>query len=348
MKAVAELIPQVFFDILARYVPGLVLFGSWILLLGQDGWPRLLNTVVGGQLGSGNALPTATLVLLFVPFVVGYVIAPFAKAVQRCNEHGWWLPPLPSRSVYESGERKWRPKEWWVVRDKAAGEGYDWLRKNASEAGALSAKIRAEFTMHNALSVAFLAITVMACFAEEYWWAVASGLATPLMAYRGATTEKTFNSTTRKLYEAAAEKQNNDLDPAPRLIWLMPEDKGDDGYPLWEDGKGWLDVEKLRLMKEPESVAAAEPILEEAKNWASDREDIGARSGRKRHRLNGEELARKLQNEAGPAFAFRLHGSFWGIKHLMRVRARVTRMRRKTPRGRWPQMWFRGKSTHSR
>jgi hypothetical protein len=70
-----------------------------------------------------------------------------AKAVQRGNEHGWWLPPRPSRSVYESGERMWRPKDWWVVNDKAAGEGYDWLRENASDAGALSAKIRAEFTM---------------------------------------------------------------------------------------------------------------------------------------------------------------------------------------------------------
>ena len=149
--------------------------------------------------------------------------------------------------MYESGERKWRPKEWWVMPDKAAGEGYDWLRKNASEAGALSAKIRAEFTMHNALSVAFLAITVMACFAEEYWWAVASGLATPLMAYRGATTEKTFQSTTRKLYKAA-EKEKNDLSPAPRLIWLMPEDKGDGGYPLWEDGKGCVEFRNRTWM----------------------------------------------------------------------------------------------------
>src|SRR5919112_5099369 len=216
MKAAAELIPQVFFDILARHVPGLVLVGSWIILLGQEDWPGLLSTVVGGQLSSGNAFLTAALVMLFVPFVVGYVMAPFAKAVQLGNERGWWLPPRPSRSVYESGERRWRPKDWWVVSDPAAGEGYDWLQENATDAGALSAKIRAEFTMYNALSVAFLAITVMACIAGKYSWAVPSGLAAPLMAYRGATIEKSFHSTTRKLCEAA---NNHNLGPAPRLIW---------------------------------------------------------------------------------------------------------------------------------
>jgi hypothetical protein len=256
MKAVAELIPQVFFDVLARYVPGLVLVGSWILLLGQDEWRRLLCTIVGGNLDPGNALPTATLVLLFVPFVVGYAVAPLAKAVQRFNEHGWLLlTPRPSRSVYEKPSQSsgsaaanphppttnspqsklaWQPKDFWVVSDKAAGKGYDWLRVNAPESGALAAKIRAEFTMHNALAVAFLITSGMAWSTGEYLWAVLAGAAFPLMAYRGATTEQTYQSTTRKLCEG---KGKTDLAPAPRLIWLVPDDNG---YTLWEDDKGNL------------------------------------------------------------------------------------------------------------
>jgi SAM-dependent methyltransferase len=182
-----KLIPQVFFDVLARYIPGAVLLGSWIILFGQHGWAHLLNVILAGHLDSSNALPAATLLLFFMPFVVGYVLAPFAKGVQRGNEHHWWLLP-----------RKWGIKE-----DKPAGNAYDWLRVNNKDAGALCAKIRAEFTMHNALSVAFLAITVMACRAGEYYWAIASGLAAPLMAFRGATTEKTFHSTTRKFCKAA-------------------------------------------------------------------------------------------------------------------------------------------------
>jgi hypothetical protein len=186
MTEFGKLIPQVFFDVLARYVPGAVLLGSWIILVGQHGWAHLLNVLLAGHLDGSNALPTATLVLLFMPFVVGYVLAPFAKGVQRGNEHHWWL----------------LPRKWGVREDKPAGNGYDWLRVNFPDAGALCAKIRAEFTMHNALSVAFLAITAMACLTGEYYWAIVSGLAVPLMALRGATTEKTFHSTTRKFCKA--------------------------------------------------------------------------------------------------------------------------------------------------
>ncbi len=185
MTALTELIPQVFFDILARYVPGLVLFGSWILLLGQDDWRNLLSVVVGGQLDPGNALPTATLILIFVPFVIGYAIAPLAKAVQRGNEHGWWVLQVPRRSMHED-RLTWGPKDRWVTSDKAAGEAYDWLRVNEPPSGALAAKIRAEFTMHNALSVAFAAIAVMAVFAHEHWWAFVSLLATPFDGLAGS------------------------------------------------------------------------------------------------------------------------------------------------------------------
>ena len=130
--------------------------------------------------------------------------------------------------------------------------------------------------------------------------------------------EETFYSTTRKLCEAA---NNNNLGPAPRLIWLMPEDSGD--CPLWEDGKGWLDVRKLKESKELEVVDAVELILADVGDWAREAAHIRARPDRKRHRLNGRELARKLQNEAGLVFTFRLHGSFWGIKLLRRARAWV-------------------------
>ena len=46
----AKLIPHVFFDILARVVPGAIIIGSWIVLLGQDHWSRLLNLLLGGYL----------------------------------------------------------------------------------------------------------------------------------------------------------------------------------------------------------------------------------------------------------------------------------------------------------
>ena len=104
------------------------------------------------------------------------------------------------------------------------------------------AKIRGEFTMHNALSVAFVAIFVMALFAHEWLWALASFVAAPMMAWRGAQTEETFQSTTRKLCQAKSwpELAKN---PPRRLIWLMPVTENQ-VPPLWEDGKGWLKVEE--------------------------------------------------------------------------------------------------------
>jgi len=44
-----KLVPQIFFDILTRFVPGAVLLCSWIVFLGQDDWRRLLDSVLGGN-----------------------------------------------------------------------------------------------------------------------------------------------------------------------------------------------------------------------------------------------------------------------------------------------------------
>jgi hypothetical protein len=181
-----KLIPQVFFDVLARYVPGAVLLGSWIILLGQHAWAHLLNALLAGYLDGSNAAPAATLVLFFMPFVIGYVLTPSQSS---CSE----VTNTIGGCSHANGALR---------KTSRLGNAYDWLRVNKADAGALCAKIRAEFTMHNALSVAFLPITVMAGLAGDYYWAIASGLAVPLMAVRGATTERTFHSTTRKFCRA--------------------------------------------------------------------------------------------------------------------------------------------------
>lgn len=173
-----KLIPQIFFDILARFVPGALLFGSWIVLLGQNEWSRLLDALLGGHLSSDNAVAAMSLVLFFLSFLTGYVLSPFAKLVQRINERVW------------------------VGEDKDdVGRMYDGLRAHKQEAGALCAKIRAEFTMHNALSVTFFAVTFMTI--PAHWpWVFASLSISVLMAWRGGTTEITYRQTTKKFFEA--------------------------------------------------------------------------------------------------------------------------------------------------
>ena len=70
-----KLVPQIFFDILTRFVPGAVLLCSWIVFLGRDDWRRLLDSLLGGNLHDDNALPVSMLALLFLSFLLGYLLA---------------------------------------------------------------------------------------------------------------------------------------------------------------------------------------------------------------------------------------------------------------------------------
>ena len=183
-----KLIPQIFFDILTRFVPGAVLLCSWIVFLGRDDWRRLLDSLLGGNLHDDNALPVSMLALLFLSFLLGYLLAPFTRGMQRLNE----APPLVTKVT----------RRRWFANDPDAEPRYDWLRAHQPAAGALCAKIRAEYTMYYALSAAFLAVAVMASASGAVAWALASLLAVPLTAWRGAKIEETFQDTTRKFHSA--------------------------------------------------------------------------------------------------------------------------------------------------
>jgi hypothetical protein len=229
----AKLIPQFFFDLLARMVPGGVLLGSWIFLIGQDQWSRLLNALLGGYLESGNAVPTATLAFGFVSFVLGHVLAPIAKWVERLNEWPvqgkvakapvsgtsaptqWSVDARPEIRATEAAATKppsgvvrlKKRAHFWVDKDERAGEAYDWLRTHHPDQGALCARIRAEFLMYDALFVVFLVVTGMTVFVGSTGPAVVPFLAAFLMLYRGAETEGTYQKTTLKIRRTIDEPQ---------------------------------------------------------------------------------------------------------------------------------------------
>jgi hypothetical protein len=220
-----KLIPQVFFDILARVVPGAILVVSWIVLFGHDRWSQLLNVLLGGHLAHDNVVAAATLTILWFSFIAGHLTAPFGKLVQRLNEHSWFIPDqvalfISSKLVKKDDKayttqpvkkndkaRKrhtWIKEHTWLVKkDDEAGEMYDWLRAHHPDQGALCAKIRAEFTMYNALAVTFLAVAVMSALGNADSWVTAiSLLAVPIMAHRGGKTEGTYQKTTKKFSRA--------------------------------------------------------------------------------------------------------------------------------------------------
>jgi len=185
-----KLVPQIFYDILTRFVPGAVLLCSWIVFVGRDDWRRLLDSLLGGNLHDDNALPVSMLAVVFLSFLLGYLLAPFTRGVQRLNE----APPLVGRVT----------RRRWFANDPDAEPRYDWLRAHQPAAGALCAKIRAEYTMYYALSAAFVGVAVMASLGGAVAWALASLLAVPLTAWRGAKIEETFQESTRKFHSAYA------------------------------------------------------------------------------------------------------------------------------------------------
>jgi hypothetical protein len=175
---ILKLIPQIFFDLIARVVPGAAGVVAYLLLSGTT-WESLLSGVMGKSLAT-DSLVFSILIFLAAAYVVGQLISPAAKIVQRIGEY-------------------FKPKP------KEAG-AYDWLRLHHPDAGALSAKIRAEFTMHNGLAVVLLVSAVVYPLRGEQWrWSILGALVLGalLSAYRGRTTRDTFNETVEKFAKAA-------------------------------------------------------------------------------------------------------------------------------------------------
>lgn len=128
-----KLIPQAFFDLFARLVPGLLALVLWFGLFGSpDDWATALQAVTADRLDSDNVVATIAIVGLVGAYTIGQLTAPFGKLLQRFAER------LAKEMDHEKGAKK-EPKE--ELKD------YDWLRANHPGSGALAAKIRAESTM---------------------------------------------------------------------------------------------------------------------------------------------------------------------------------------------------------
>lgn len=198
-----KLIPQVFFDLIARVIPGSVGLVSYLILC-KNNWQSIITSVFG-QSFAQESTTLSFLIFLGAGFVVGELLSPAAKMVQRINEikifssnkKNKYSKSLPSQDKPEEkfSEKKLR---------------YDRLRLLKPEVGALCAKIRAEFTMHNGLSVVFAMNSIYYPFSQlAFNWFILAFLSvlTFLTAYRGRTTNQTFNETVEKFTRLLDEKK---------------------------------------------------------------------------------------------------------------------------------------------
>jgi len=177
-------IPQSFFDMLARLVPGVTALAA-IMLFADKTWSSVLAKIMGSQIFEQPSHVMTYLSFLFCAYVVGQIISPFGKLVQRIGE--------------SFGEKSSAPKG-----------AYDWLRFNHPRVGALCAKIRGEFTMHNGLCVVFF---VSAIASKFYINPINVALTVLLLVacivtgIRGRKTRDTFNETVAKFADAAGYRQ---------------------------------------------------------------------------------------------------------------------------------------------
>jgi len=130
---VLKLVPQVFFDLIARMIPG----GALLLGLEVGSGNRDLVSSLLALAAPNAELQKSAIVWLVVMgstvYALGHLMAPIVRLLEKRHET--------------------IPEHIW--------EHYDWLRLHRPEAGALVARIRAEYTMYGGFSVAFLLTAVL-------------------------------------------------------------------------------------------------------------------------------------------------------------------------------------------
>jgi hypothetical protein len=153
-----KLIPQIFFDLIARVVPGAV--AILLLDLGIPGfWAALIGGLSANKLDSTNAAVFVFMTLLGLSYVIGQIVAPLGKLLEKVGPHIDSLAYLfaegvnPKRPVISIlRDELGNPDAYVRSCEKVIWYWYDWLRVHQPDAGALTAKIRAEYGMYYGLS----------------------------------------------------------------------------------------------------------------------------------------------------------------------------------------------------
>ncbi len=195
-----KILPQAFFDLIARVVPGLValLLLAWFE---PSTWDAITTTF--GRLTGKTGTELSLWLLLGAAYVVGHLLSPVTKSVQ-------WITERYPR-VEGEGDKK---KRFWLrvntkselKKFKPDSSKYDWLRVHWPDAGGLSAKLRAEFTLYNTLSAIFFLFAVWV--GARYRWAGSVAvllLFSIMMAARGRETEDTMRKCVDNFEKAAKE-----------------------------------------------------------------------------------------------------------------------------------------------
>ncbi len=145
-----KIVPQIFFDLIARVVPGALAMVACLLLSGSN-WSCLFNHVIGGP-SEVKSFPAVSFLAFWVAsYVVGQMLSPFVKCLQRLSESDW-VNDLISKSALVQ-----RYCDIESPMPRACRKDYDFLRCHHPAIGEMCQKIRAEFLMHYGIAIVLFA-----------------------------------------------------------------------------------------------------------------------------------------------------------------------------------------------
>ena len=213
-----KIVPQAFFDAIARVLPGLVA----LFLLARyevEAW-RSVSDAFGRMMGN-KASDWSLLFILVAAYALGHLMTPGTKLIQRISEQ---YPKIQAKRDPSTNDRCWSKlanavrAEWnsWTSCNskketkslKPDSKKYDWLRVKSLDAAGLAAKLRAEFTMYNSLAFVFLAFGTWLGFTRRiHEHAFLFALLGFLMAARGRETQQTMRACVENFYIAAGGPQ---------------------------------------------------------------------------------------------------------------------------------------------
>jgi len=171
-----KLIPQLFYDVISRVIPGVVTLILVATALGSD-----LGALVAGPFAGAESLVSSALFLgvgvIGASYIAGQMIAPVSDFYERyvvtalVPRSFWFMPAaLGPDSHYPEAMQLFLLSELGLKDDnrRLAGERfrvsifvwYDWLRVWQVQAGARVEKIRAEYRMFGGVAVAAFAATL--------------------------------------------------------------------------------------------------------------------------------------------------------------------------------------------
>jgi uncharacterized protein (TIGR00725 family) len=216
MEALKE-IPQIFFDLIARVVPGLL--ALFVLdCYGVLPWSGIVNAVSGGRSQGGNSFGVA-LFIVATAYLLGHMLSLISKHLEKVAEYfaciylavepTWVKSPRRAtlwakvRSVQKSARQIDKDRKAKLTRDEI-WQKYDWLRVNKSAAGSLAVRIRAEYTMYFSIC----AVLLLTVFGPNLrYWRLVLVLTAVFTLHRAQDVKKTFANSVRNLYRAANSTQ---------------------------------------------------------------------------------------------------------------------------------------------